>query len=291
MSAYSRHSRGPSVRQRTWEARSVCLTPDTIQVEPCSARRPQRVANLTEKTTMPSIASKNTSGPQQNRLLAALPEDVLGRFESHLAPVHLTLGQVIYEPDEALQHVYFPTSAIVSLLYTMENGTSAEMGVVGCDGVVGIAVFMGGDTTPNRAVVQSAGDAFRLELRYFREEFRRVGELHRSLLLYTQSLLTQMSQTAVCNRLHSVEQQLCRWLLLSHDRLQSNELVMTQELIANMLGVRREGVSVAAHRLQEAGLIRYRRGHITILDRPGLERTVCECYQVVKSECDRLLTY
>jgi hypothetical protein len=146
----------------------------------------------------------------------------------------------------------------------MENGTSAEMGVVGCDGVVGIAVFMGGDTTPNRAVVQSAGDAFRLELRFFREEFRRVGELHRALLLYTQALLTQMSQTAVCNRLHSVEQQLCRWLLLSHDRLQSDELVMTQELIANMLGVRREGVSVAAHRLQEAGLIRYRRGHITI---------------------------
>jgi CRP-like cAMP-binding protein len=240
---------------------------------------------------MPSIPGKNSKGPEQNRLLAALPEDVLARFASHLTPVHLTLGQVIYEPDEALQHVYFPTSAIVSLLYTMENGTSAEMGVVGCDGVVGIAVFMGGDTTPNRAVVQSAGDALRLELRFFREEFRRVGELHRALLLYTQALLTQMSQTAVCNRLHSVEQQLCRWLLLSHDRLQSNELVMTQELIANMLGVRREGVSVAAHRLQEAGLIRYRRGHITILDRPGLERTVCECYQVVKSECDRLLTY
>ena len=239
---------------------------------------------------MPLIPSKNRDDPEQNRLLAALPADVLARFEHELTPVHLALGQVIYEPDEALQHVYFPTSAIVSLLYTMENGTSAEMGVVGRDGVVGIAVFMGGDTTPNRAVVQSAGDALRLELRFFREEFRRIGEMHRALLLYTQSLLTQMSQTAVCNRLHSVEQQLCRWLLLSHDRLRSDELVMTQELIANMLGVRREGVSVAAHRLQEAGLIRYRRGRITIVDRPGLERAVCECYQVVKTECGRLLT-
>jgi CRP-like cAMP-binding protein len=240
---------------------------------------------------MPLIPSKNRDDPEQNRLLAALPADVLAHFEHELTPVHLTLGQVIYEPDEVLQQVYFPTTAIVSLLYTMENGTSAEMGVVGRDGVVGIAVFMGGETTPNRAVVQSAGDALRLELRFFREEFRRVGELHRALLLYTQTLLTQMSQTAVCNRLHSVEQHLCRWLLLSHDRLQSDELVMTQELIANMLGVRREGVSVAAHRLQEAGLIRYRRGRITIIDRPGLERTVCECYQVVKTECDRLLTY
>jgi CRP-like cAMP-binding protein len=235
--------------------------------------------------------SNNRNDPLQNQLLAALSADALTRLEPNLTPVQLDLGQVIYEPDEALQHVYFPTTVIVSLLYTMENGTSAEMGVVGCDGVVGIAVFMGGDTTPNRAVVQSAGDAFRLELRFFREEFRRVGELHRALLLYTQALLTQMSQTAVCNRLHSVEQQLCRWLLLSHDRLQSDELVMTQELIANMLGVRREGVSVAAHRLQEAGLIRYRRGHITIVDRPGLERAVCECYQVVKTECDRLLAY
>lgn len=227
----------------------------------------------------------------QNQLLAALPAEVLARFEPDLTPVHLALGQVIYEPDEVLQHVYFPTTSIVSLLYIMENGTSAEMGVVGCDGVVGIAVFMGGDTTPNRAVVQCAGQAFRLELRFFREEFRRFGELHRALMLYTQALLTQMSQTAVCNRLHTVEQQLCRCLLLSHDRLQSDELVMTQELIANMLGVRREGVSVAAHRLQAAGLIKYRRGHITIVDRAGLEQTVCECYQVVKTECDRLLTY
>jgi CRP-like cAMP-binding protein len=223
-----------------------------------------------------------------NRLLAALPAAVLERLKADLEPAQLELGQVIYEPDEALLHVYFPTTAIVSLLYTMEAGTSAEIGIVGCDGIVGIAVFMGGDTTPNRAVVQSAGNALRLRLKCFRDEFRRIGELHRLLLLYTQALLTQMSQTAVCNRLHSVEQQLCRWLLLSHDRLASDELVMTQELIANMLGVRREGVSVAAHRLQEAGLIRYRRGHITIVDRIGLERTVCECYQVVKTECDRL---
>lgn len=206
-------------------------------------------------------------------------------------PVDLSLGQAIYEPGEVLQHVYFPTTAIISLLYTMEDGVSAEMGVVGCDGVVGIAIFMGGDTTPNRAVVQSTGVAFQLGLEAFRNEFRRIGALHRALLLYTQALLTQMSQTAVCNRLHSVGQRLCRCLLLSHDRLPTDELFMTQELIANMLGVRREGVSIAAHRLQEAGLIRYRRGHITILDRPGLERTVCECYQVVKSECDRLLTY
>jgi len=234
---------------------------------------------------------RSIRGPVQNQLLAALPKDVYERLEPDLELVPLTLGKTIYEADEALSHVYFPTSAIVSLLYTMENGSSAEMGVVGYDGVVGIAVFMGGDTTPNRAVVQSAGDAFQLELNQFRDEFRRIGELHRLLLLYTQALLTQMSQTAVCNRLHSVEQQLCRWLLLSHDRLASNELIMTQELIANMLGVRREGVSLAAHRLQETGLIRYRRGHITIIDRPGLESAVCECYQVVKTECDRLLTY
>jgi CRP-like cAMP-binding protein len=237
---------------------------------------------------MPVPSDKKTT---QNMLLAALPTEALANFKDELTPVHLSLGQVIYEPGETLQYVYFPTTAIVSLLYTMENGASAEMGIVGRDGVVGIAVFMGGDTTPNRAVVQSAGDALRLELQFFREEFGRIGELHRALLLYTQALLTQMSQTAVCNRLHSVEQQLCRWLLISFDRLDSDELVMTQELIANMLGVRREGVSLAAHRLQDAGLIRYRRGHITALDRPALERAVCECYQVVKSECDRLLTY
>jgi CRP-like cAMP-binding protein len=237
------------------------------------------------------MPGRERDGVPENRLIAALPCDVYERLEPRLELVPLALGEVIYEPNDALSHVYFPTTAIVSLLYTMENGTSAEIGVVGCDGVVGIAVFMGGDTTPNRAVVQSAGNAFRLPLDAFRDEFRRIGDLHRLLLLYTQALLTQMSQTAVCNRLHSVEQQLCRWLLLSHDRLASDELVMTQELIANMLGVRREGVSVAAHRLQSAGLIRYKRGHITIVDRSGLESRVCECYRVVKTECDRLLPY
>ncbi|MGI9335535.1 MAG: Crp/Fnr family transcriptional regulator [Gammaproteobacteria bacterium] len=236
-------------------------------------------------------SEQKAGGSVPNRLLAALPVDVFKRLEPDLEPVQLALGQVVYEAHEALSHVYFPTTAIVSLLYIMENGASAEMGVVGCDGVVGIAVFMGGDTTPNRAVVQNAGGALRLELNCFRDEFRRVGELHRLLLLYTQALLTQLSQTAVCNRLHSVEQQLCRCLLLSHDRLESNELVMTQEVIASMLGVRREGVSVAANRLQQAGLIRYKRGHITILDRAGLESRVCECYGVVKTECDRLLAY
>lgn len=225
-----------------------------------------------------------------NQLLAALPADVLERIEPDLERVDLDLGHVIYEANDSLSHVYFPTTAIVSLLYTMENGTSAEIGIVGRDGVVGIAVFMGGDTTPNRAVVQSAGEAFRLALNPFRQEFRRIGVMHRLLLLYTQALITQMSQTAVCNRLHSVEQQLCRWLLLSFDRLESDELIMTQELIANMLGVRREGVSVAAHCLQNAGLIRYKRGRIKIVDRTGLESRVCECYRVVKTECDRLLS-
>ena len=225
----------------------------------------------------------------QNHLLAAVPAEVFERLSPNLEPVSLALGEVLYEAHDTLAYVYFPTTAIVSLLYTMENGRSAEMGIVGCDGLVGIAVFMGGDTTPNRAVVQSAGDALRLALNDFRDEFRRTGELHRLLLLYTQALLTQMSQAAVCNRLHSLDQRLCRWLLLSHDRLDCDELVLTQELIATVLGVRREAVSVAAHRLQQAGLIRYRRGHITIVDRAGLESSVCECYQVVKSECDRLL--
>lgn len=230
-------------------------------------------------------------GAVENRLLAALPAEVYGRLEPRLEPTSLPLGKIIYEANDRLSHVYFPTTAIVSLIYTMENGASAEMGVVGSDGVVGIAVFMGGDTTPNRAVVQSAGDALRLELRAFREEYKRIGDLHRLLLLYTQALLTQFSQSAVCNQLHSVYQRLCRCLLLSHDRVQSNELVMTQELISNILGVRREGVSVAAHQLQESGLIRYNRGRITIVDRAGLESRVCECYRVVKSECDRLLPY
>jgi CRP-like cAMP-binding protein len=237
------------------------------------------------------MSERKQDAVTQNRLLAALPLEVYERLQPDLEPASLALGEVIYEAHDALSHVYFPTTAIVSLLYTMENGATAEMGVVGCDGVVGIAVFMGGDTTPNRAVVQSAGGAVRLKLKRFRDEFKRVGALHRLLLLYTQALLTQMSQTAVCNQLHSVEKRLCRSLLLSHDRQQSDELLMTQELIANMLGVRREAVSVAAHRLQDAGLIRYKRGHVTIVDRPGLESVVCECYQVVKTECERLLPY
>jgi CRP-like cAMP-binding protein len=237
-----------------------------------------------------TVTTGNTNmQSSRNWLLGAIPEEVYERLRPDLELVSLVLGKVIYESQGAMSHVYFPTTAIVSLLYTMTDGTSAEMGIVGNDGVVGIAVFMGGDTTPNRAVVQSAGEALRLPVTSFRAEFKQAGELHRLLLLYTQSLLTQMSQTAVCNRLHTVEQQLCRWLLLSHDRLNSNELIMTQELIANMLGVRREGVSVAAHHLQEAGLIRYKRGHITIVDRKALESWVCECYQVVRTECERLL--
>jgi CRP-like cAMP-binding protein len=236
-------------------------------------------------STVPLVA------PTTNRLLEALPASARERLDPDLELVPLALGEVIYEANATLSHVYFPTTGIVSLLYTMENGSTAEMGIVGCDGVVGIAVFMGGDTTPSRAVVQCAGNAFRLPLKPFRDEFRRNSELHELLLLYTQALLTQMSQTAVCNRLHSVTQRLCRCLLLIHDRLGSDDLIMTQELMANILGVRREGVAVAAHGLKQAGLIRYKRGHITIVDRPGLESTVCECYQVVKSECDRLLPY
>jgi CRP-like cAMP-binding protein len=225
----------------------------------------------------------------RNRLLAGLPEDVYGRLGPHLDDVPLSLGQVIYEPGEQLDHIYFPTTCIVSLLYMMENGTSAEIGVVGNEGVVGIALFMGGETTPNRAVVQSSGHSLKMKLGILKEEFGRGGAFQHALLRYTQALITQMSQTAVCNRLHTVDQQLCRWLLLSHDRLESNELMMTQELIANMLGVRREGVTVAAGRLQAAGLIQYHRGHITIIDRAGLEARSCECYQVVRNEFERLL--
>jgi CRP-like cAMP-binding protein len=237
------------------------------------------------------MPDKQPALPVSNRLLSALPAPVYERLQPDLQLVPLDLGEVIYEARETLSHVYFPSSAIVSLLYTMENGSTAEMGIVGCDGVVGIAVFMGGDTTPNRAVVQSAGESLRIPLAPFRAELRRTSELHRLLLLYTQALLTHMSQSAVCNRLHSLEQRLCRWLLMSHDRLELDELTMTQELMATILGVRREGVSVVAHRLQEAGLIRYKRGHIKIIDRTGLETAVCECYQVVKAECDRLLPY
>jgi CRP-like cAMP-binding protein len=225
----------------------------------------------------------------ENRLLAALPREEYERLASQLHEVSFSLGEVVYEFGGHLDYVYFPTDSIVSLLYTMENGTSAEMGLTGNDGVVGIALFMGGGTMPNRAVVQSAGGAVRMTAKVLQDEFARGGKFQQLLLRYTQALITQISQTAVCNRLHSVEQQLCRWLLLSHDRIRSDELIMTQELIADMLGVRREGVTVAAGRLQDDGAISYVRGHITILDREKLEGTVCECYRVVKDEFQRLL--
>ena len=225
----------------------------------------------------------------ENRLLAALPAEDYERLLPQLHAVTFTLGEVVYEFGGHLNYVFFPTSSIVSLLYTMENGTSAEMGLTGNDGVVGIALFMGGGTMPNRAVVQSAGKAVRMSAKGLQEEFARGGKFQQLLLRYTQALITQISQTAVCNRLHSVEQQLCRWLLLSHDRIESDELIMTQELIADMLGVRREGVTVAAGRLQDSGAISYARGHIKIVDRAKLEATVCECYRVVKDEFDRLL--
>jgi len=227
--------------------------------------------------------------PLENHLLAALPESSKQRFFSKLELVDLPLGKVIYESGDDLKHVYFPTDSIVSLLYVMENGASAEISVVGNDGIVGIAVFMGGISTPSRAVVQSAGSAYRLSAEQLRLEFHSHGALMLLLLRYTQSLITQMSQTAVCNRHHSIEQQLCRWLLLSLDRLPGNELRMTQELIANMLGVRREGVTTAAGTLQKLNIIEYSRGRITVLDRAKLEAMSCECYAVVKRETDRLL--
>ena len=227
--------------------------------------------------------------PDQNHLLAALPADERGRLLPHLELVPMPLGNVLYESGNELKHVYFPTTAIVSLLYVMLDGASAEIGVVGNEGIIGVALFMGGETMPNRAVVQSAGHAYRLKGQLLKEEFSRSGELQHLLLRYTQALLTQMAQTAVCNRHHSLDQQLCRWLLLSLDRLPASELVMTQELIANMLGVRREGVTEAAGKLQKAGLIRYQRGRISVLDRAGLEARSCECYAVVKQEYDRLL--
>jgi len=227
--------------------------------------------------------------PRQNHLLDALPEPEFQRLTPHLELVKMPLGEVLYESGGRLQYVYFPTTCIVSLLYVMENGASAEIAVVGNEGILGISLFMGGDTTPSRAVVQSAGFGYRLKAQLLKEEFNRAGPLLRLLLRYTQALITQMAQTAVCNRHHSVEQQLCRWLLLSLDRLSSDELTMTQELIADMLGVRREGVTESAGKLQRAGLIEYSRGHIKVLNRPGLEKRVCECYQVVKTEFDRLL--
>ena len=230
-----------------------------------------------------------SSTPITNDILAALPEEEMSRIKDNLELIELPLGTVLYESGETLKNVYFPTDAIVSLLYVMEEGDSAEIAVVGKEGVVGVSLFMGGESTPSRAVVQSAGWAFRLKAPLMKSEFDRAGILMHLLLRYTQALITQMSQTAVCNRHHSLDQQLCRWLLLSLDRLTGDELVMTQELIANMLGVRREGVTQAALNLQKAGLISYARGRIKVLDRKGLEERTCECYAVVKDEYDRLL--
>jgi CRP-like cAMP-binding protein len=229
--------------------------------------------------------------PRANRLLAALPEENYEALGPHLENVPMPLGKAVYESGAKQAYVYFPTTSIVSLLYVLTNGASAEIAVTGNEGLVGIALFMGGETTPSRAVVQSAGHGYRLKAAVLKKEFERGGELQHLLLRYTQALITQMTQTAVCNRHHSVDQQLCRWLLLSLDRLPSNELVMTQELIANMLGVRREGVTEAAGKLQAEGLIHYSRGHITITDRAQLEKRVCECYAVVKKEYDRLLPF
>lgn len=228
---------------------------------------------------------------RQNHILNALSPEVLARLAPYLELIPLSLGAVVYESGAAMTHVFFPTDSIVSLLYVMENGASAEISVVGNEGLVGVSLFLGGESTPSRAVVQSAGNAFRLLRKRLKDEFGRHGELLTVILRYTQCLITQMAQTAVCNRHHSVDQQLCRWLLLSLDRLPSNTVSMTQELIANMLGVRREGVTEAAGKLQSAGIIRYTRGKITVLDRPALEARCCECYAVVKAETDRLLPY
>lgn len=226
---------------------------------------------------------------KKNHLLAELPHEEFDRLMPHLNLVKLPLGKVLYESGDTLDYVYFPTTAIVSLLYMMENGSTAEIGIVGNDGVLGIALFMGGNTTPNRAVIQSAGNAYKMKAKDLLDEFSRGGKFHNILLRYTQALITQISQTAVCNRLHSVEQQLCRWLLLSHDRLDSDKLVMTHELISNMLGVRREGVTLAAGKLMSRKLIKNNRGTMTILDRLGLEQACCECYDVVNDEYNRLL--
>lgn len=238
---------------------------------------------------MSTVLEKTIHDPRKNQLLAAVPALEFQRWLPQFEWVAMPLGQVLYESGKTLSHVYFPITSIVSLLYVMENGASAEIAVVGHEGIVGVSLFMGGGSTPSRAVVQSAGEGFRLSAQAMNDEFNRAGPVMHLLLRYTQALITQMAQTAVCNRHHSLDKQLCRWLLLSLDRLQGNELVMTQELIANMLGVRREGVTEGAVKLQDAGLIRYTRGHITVLDRAGLEQRTCECYAVVKKEYDRLL--
>jgi len=236
------------------------------------------------------MSETNTPTPLQNHLLADLPVEVQERLFPQLELVSLPLGKVVYEPGDAMRHVYFPTDSIISLLYVMEDGASAEISVVGNEGLVGIALFMGGESTPSRAIVQSGGSAYRLTGQRLKDEFNYHREFQQLLLRYTQALITQMAQTAVCNRHHSIDQQLCRWLLLSMDRLPDNRLTMTQELIANMLGVRREGVTEAAGKLQRQGVIEYHRGHITVLDRPRLEKLSCECYAVVKKHFARLLS-
>ncbi|HXM81780.1 MAG TPA: Crp/Fnr family transcriptional regulator [Burkholderiales bacterium] len=240
---------------------------------------------------MRTLSASTARDPKDNHLLAALPEADYQALAPSLERVRMPLGQAVYESGGAQGYVYFPTNSIVSLLYVLEDGDSAEIAVTGNEGLVGIALFMGGETTPSRAVVQSAGEGYRLRASVLKKQFERGGELQHLLLRYTQALITQMTQTAVCNRHHAVDQQLCRWLLLSLDRLPSNELVMTQELIADMLGVRREGVTEAAGKLQSEGLIHYSRGHISVLDRRRLEARVCECYAVVKREYDRLLPF
>ena len=228
--------------------------------------------------------------PNVNRLLAALPAEDYQRLLPDLKPVTFSLGEIIYESQGQMEYVYFPTSSHVSLLYTMIDGSTAEVGLVGNEGLVGIALFMGGDTTPNRAIVQGAGDAYRMRAIAMQDEFKRGAAFQLALLRYTQALIIQISQTAVCNRLHSTEQRLCRWMLMTHDRTQSDELQMTHEFISNMLGIQREAVSLAAHRLQDKGVISYKRGRIQLLDRKELEKYACECYQMVKDEHDRLLT-
>jgi len=255
-----------------------------------SHRKPSKTSSV-RSPGAPRRESRGDKHPRRNHLVEALPKTDRERVARHLELVELKLGDVLYESGVRLRYVYFPITCIVSLLYVMEDGASAEIAIVGNEGMLGISLFMGGDSTPSRAVVQSAGHAYRLRANLLKDEFARFGPTMHLLLRYTQALITQMAQTAVCNRHHTVDQQLCRWLLLSLDRLASNELAMTQELISNMLGVRREGVTEAAGKLQSAGLIRYRRGVITVLDRPGLEARVCECYQVVKAEFDRLLPY
>lgn len=246
-------------------------------------RKPLQMAKPSNTKPTPAVPSL-----QQNHLLAAFPSETQNRLFPHMKPVDLTLGKVLYESGDTPHFVYFPTNSIVSLLYVMESGASAEISVVGNEGLVGIAVFMGGESTPSRAIVQSAGSAFSLSSQRLREEFNTHPDMRLLMLRYTQALITQMAQTAACNRHHSIDQQLCRWLLLSMDRLSGNQLVMTQELIANMLGVRREGVTEAAGKLQDLKVIEYNRGKITVLDRPKLEKLSCECYRVVKAETDRL---